>query len=76
MAHEAFFGLPADDPTTDEEESAFGFVSVFFMVFPYIREFVHLLTGNSGFPALLLTPLRVPIDPAIGIPRAQPELTS
>jgi preprotein translocase subunit SecB len=66
LVHEAFFEIPEDHGATDDELQAFGSVTVFFMVFPYIREFIHSLTGNAGLPALLLAPFRIPIDPAAG----------
>ena len=70
-SHEAFFRIPDNDPTTEAELAAFGSVTVFFMVFPYIREELHRLTGNAGLPAILLAPLRVPFDPATGRPSQQ-----
>ena len=66
--HEGFFRVPEGDPTTEEELGAFGNVSVFFMVFPYIRELLHRLTGDAGLPQLLLKPLRIPFSPADGEP--------
>ena len=66
--HDAFFSLPETDSATEQELAAFGTVSVFFMVFPYIRELVHSMTGNAGLPPILLRPLRVPINPASGAP--------
>jgi preprotein translocase subunit SecB len=66
--HEAFFSLPESDTASEQELAAFGTVSVFFMVFPYIRELVHAMTGNAGLPPILLRPLRVPINPASGAP--------
>jgi preprotein translocase subunit SecB len=76
LVHEAYLSLPADDATaTDEELEEFGRITVFFMVFPYVREFVHLLTGGSGLPAQLLAPVRLPIDPALSIPQ-QAELAT
>lgn len=64
LVHEAFFEIPEDEPATDDDLESFGSITVFFMVFPYIREFIHLLTGNAGLPSLLLAPHRIPIDPA------------
>jgi preprotein translocase subunit SecB len=66
--HEVFFRLPDGDPTSDLELTAFGSISVFFMVFPYIREELHRLMGMSGLPVILLAPLRVPFEPASGAP--------
>ena len=66
--HEAFFRVPADDPATSEELEAYGAVSVFFMVFPYVREVLQGLTVNAGLPPLLLKPMRIAFDPASGAP--------
>jgi hypothetical protein len=78
LVHEAYFSLPDGAQATDGELESFGSFTVFFMVFPYIRQFVHLLTGNAGLPALLLAPFRIPVDPAtVALPPAQtqtPEL--
>ena len=38
---------------------AFGKISAFFMVFPYIRETLQSLTVNAGLPAILLKPLKL-----------------
>jgi preprotein translocase subunit SecB len=64
LVHEAYFSLPEDYEVSDEELESYGSITVFFMVFPYIREFVHLLTGNAGLPSLMLAPYRLPFDPS------------
>jgi len=64
--HEAFFTVPEGDPTTDLELGAFCRVSVFFMVYPFIRETLYGLTGNAGLPVVLLRPWKIPFNPAHG----------
>jgi hypothetical protein len=66
--HEAFFSVPEGCVTTEEELIAYGSVSVFFMVFPYIREALHSLTGNAGLSPVLLKPLKIPFSPEDGTP--------
>jgi preprotein translocase subunit SecB len=60
--HEAFFRIDESQILSDDEVEAFGAVSVFFMVFPYVRQLLHELTGNAGLPAILLKPFLLPID--------------
>jgi preprotein translocase subunit SecB len=66
--HDVFFRQTTGDPPTELQLAAFGSVSVFFMVFPYIRQELHRLTGMAGIPPILLAPLRLPFEPATGAP--------
>jgi preprotein translocase subunit SecB len=69
VTHEAFFSIPEGFETNDEDLAAFGSISVFFMVFPYIRETLQGLTVNAGVPVLLLKPFKLPVNPAdVGLP--------
>jgi preprotein translocase subunit SecB len=65
--HEAFFKLDESRTFTEDALGAYGAVTVFFMVFPYIRQVLHELTGNAGLPPVLLKPFLVPIDPSGGL---------
>lgn len=62
--HEVFFSIPPDINPDELDLDAFGSVSVFFMVFPYIRELMHRLTVGAGLPPVLLRPFRLPFNPA------------
>jgi preprotein translocase subunit SecB len=76
VTHEAFFSVPEGDQTTDKEIDAFGAISVFFMVFPYIRETLQGLTVNAGLPPILLQPFRLPFDPASSVAVSKDETAS
>jgi preprotein translocase subunit SecB len=58
-AYDAIFQLPEGQEYSDDEFQAFGQVSVFFMLYPYLRSLVHRVTVEGGFPPLILQPIRV-----------------
>jgi preprotein translocase subunit SecB len=62
--HEAFFSVPEDRSWADLELEAYGKITVFFMVFPYIRETLQGLTVNAGLPPVLLRPMRLTFSAA------------
>jgi preprotein translocase subunit SecB len=59
-AYDAIFELGGDDVYSEEEYQAFGSVSVFFMLYPYLRSVVHRVTVEGGFPPLILAPIQFP----------------
>lgn len=60
--HNAFFAVPADHEFSDQELTAFGRITAFFMLFPYVRETLHTQTTNAGIPPVILAPLRMPFE--------------
>jgi preprotein translocase subunit SecB len=68
--HEAFFSVPDGSDVDESDLEAFGRITVFFMVFPYIRETLQGLTVNAGLPAVLLKPLKLTFSAADVAPPA------
>jgi preprotein translocase subunit SecB len=60
IAHEAFFEVPADAIFSEEQMQAFGGLSVFPVIFPYVREALARLTIGGGLPPIFLAPLKLP----------------
>jgi preprotein translocase subunit SecB len=74
--HEAFFSVPEDKNFSDIELEAYGRITVFFMVFPYIRETLQGLTVNAGLPPVLLKPLKLTFSAADVAPPVAPADTT
>ncbi|MGH8995689.1 MAG: hypothetical protein ACRDYB_06620 [Acidimicrobiales bacterium] len=64
--HDVIFRLPEDDQASPEELESFGMVTVWFMVYPYLRQELQSLTTNAGLPPILLRPIRLPFNPGTG----------
>jgi len=60
IAHEAFFEVPADVTFSEEQMQAFGGLSVFPIIFPFVREALARLTIGGGLPPIFLSPLKLP----------------
>lgn len=54
---QAVFTFPDDYLYVESDFKQFGELSVFTMVFPYIRELVSAITSRAGFSGILLAPI-------------------
>lgn len=74
--HDVLFRIPEGDSPSEEELESFGVLSVFFMVYPYLRQELQQLTVNAGLPPVLLRPFRIPFNPATGEAHGSKALSS